>query len=67
MISDALRMIARRHRDDAVGFLGIGEQQQFVQRATLLVGGGELLIFEFQPNLGAEEFAQRAAWLEARL
>ena len=55
VIGNALCVIARRHRDDAVGLLGIGERQQFVQRAAFLVGGCELLIFELQPNLGAEE------------
>ena len=40
--------------------LVLAELQQLVQRAALLVGGGELQVLELHPDLGAGDLRQRA-------
>ena len=61
MIGDRLRVIAGRRRDHAARALLRRQLQQFVERAALLVGGGELQILELQPDLGADDFGQGPA------
>ena len=57
VIGDRLRVIAGRCRDHAARPLLRRQLQQFVERAALLVGGGELQILELQPDLRADDFA----------
>ena len=61
MIGDRLRVIAGRRRDHAARALLGRQLQQFVERAALLVGGGELQILELQPDFGADDFGQGPA------
>ena len=58
MISDRLRMVAGRCRNDAARPLFVRQLQQFVERAALLIGGGELKILELQPDFGADDLGQ---------
>jgi hypothetical protein len=58
VIGDRLRMVAGRRRDHAARALLLGQLQQFVERAALLVGGGELEVLELQPDLGADDLGQ---------
>ena len=53
MIGQSLGVIAGRGGDDAALLLRVGEEEELVQRAPLLEGGGELLVFEFDPDFGA--------------
>ena len=57
MIGNRLRVVAGRGRDHSARALLRRELQQFVERAALLVGGGELQILELQPDFGADDFA----------
>ena len=59
LIGEALRMVAGRRRDHAARALLVGELQQLVERAALLVGGGELQVLEFQPHVGAGQDRKR--------
>ena len=61
MIGDRLRMVAGRRGDNAARTLFGRQLQQFVERAAFLVGGGELEVFELQPDFGADNFRQGAA------
>src|SRR5262249_50816494 len=56
-----LRMVAGRHGDDAALLLGRLQQRQAVEGPALLEGGGELLVFELEPDLAAEDVRQRSA------
>ena len=62
VISDRLGMIARRRRDHPARALLRGQLEQFVERPALLVGRGELKVFELEPHFGADQFAERAAY-----
>jgi 3-hydroxyisobutyrate dehydrogenase len=61
VIAEPLRVIAGRGRDHPAVPPLAAEQQQRVERAPLLVGGGELVVLELQPDLGAADLGQRAA------
>ena len=61
VIGDRLRVIAGRCRDHAARALFVGQLQQFVERAALLVGGGELQILELQPDFRADDLRQGPA------
>ena len=61
MIGDRLGVVAGGGRDDAARALLLVHQQQFVERAALLVSGGELEILELDVDGGAGRFGQRAA------
>ena len=61
MIGDGLRMVAGRGGDDSARALVFGQLEQFVERAALLVGGGELEVLELEPDLGADELGQGPA------
>ena len=58
VIRDRLRMVAGRRGDHAARALLRRQLQQFVERAALLVGGGELQILELQPDFGADDLGQ---------
>ena len=61
MIGNRLRMISGRSRNHAARpFVGT-ELQQLVERAALLICGGELQVLELQPNFGADDVRQRSA------
>ncbi len=53
MIGQALGVIAGRRREDAAGAFAVTQQQQLVERAALLEGRGELLVFRLDPQIGA--------------
>ena len=53
VIGKPLRMVARARRDHALGALFCRQVQQRVQRPAFLVGGGELLVLELQPDVRA--------------
>jgi hypothetical protein len=59
MVGEALGVVAGRSRDHSTPLLVGRQLQQFVQRAALLVGGGELQILELHPHLGAGNRRQR--------
>jgi hypothetical protein len=59
VIGQTLAMIAGRGGDHAAGAHGLIQEQQFVERPALLVGGGELQVLELHPHLGAGDLAQR--------
>ena len=61
VIGEALRVIARRRRDHARGARLVGKLEQGVERAALLVGGGELEIFELEVDRRAGQLRKRAA------
>ncbi|MGX1387765.1 hypothetical protein AB7M66_008896 [Bradyrhizobium japonicum] len=67
VIGDALRVVARRHRDDAARTLLRRQRSEPVERTPLLERGGELEVFEFQPDVAAADVAQRAAVATRRL
>ncbi len=46
MVSDALRMISGGGSDDALGALFSGQQEQFIERATLFERASALQIVE---------------------
>ncbi len=52
-------MVARTRRDHAARALLVSQLQQRVERPTLLVGGGELLVLELEPDLGPGNRGQR--------
>ena len=58
VIGDRLRVVAGRGGDHAALSLLGRQLQQFVERAALLVGGGELEVLELQPDFGADDFGQ---------
>jgi len=58
VVGEALAVVAGRRRDHAPGALLGGQLQQLVQRAALLVGGGELQVLELDPDLGAGDLRQ---------
>ena len=58
VIGDRLRVVAGRRGDHAALSLLGRKLQQFVERAALLVGGGELEVLELQPDLGADDLRQ---------
>lgn len=60
VIGQPLRMVAGRGGDDAAPALVLGQQQQLVQRAALLIGGGELQVLELEPHLRPGDLRQRA-------
>src|SRR5262249_55542115 len=53
VIGHSLRMVARRHRDDATLASTFIQRQKLVERAALLERSSELEIFEFEENLRA--------------
>ena len=61
VIGEALRMIARRRRDHALGARRLVELEQRVERAAFLIGGGELQILELEIDRRAGHFRKRAA------
>ena len=61
VIGDRLGMVAGRGGDHSARALLVGQLEQFVERAALLVGGGELEVLELQPDLGADDLGQRPA------
>ena len=67
VIGDALRVVARRHGDDAARTLLRRQRREPVQRATLLERGRELEVLEFEPELAAVDVAQRPAVAAGRL
>ena len=67
VIGQALRMVARRCSDHAALFLFIGQLQQSVERAALFVGGGELQVFKFEPDIRASNLGQRDRMHHRRL
>ena len=58
VIGEPLRMVARRRRDHAARAGRRVHQQQFVERAALLVGGGELEILELEIDVRAGQLGQ---------
>ena len=58
MIGDRLRMVAGGRGDHPAGAVFGRKLKQFVERAALLVGGGELEVLELQPDLGADDLGQ---------
>ena len=66
MIGDRLGMIAGRRGDHASGALFGGQLEQFVERAALLVGGGELEVLELEPHFGADDVGQGPAHQRGR-
>ena len=66
VIGHALRMVARGHRDDTPPPLIRRQRFEAVEGAALLEGGGELQILEFEPDLAAENLAQRSALVAFR-
>ncbi len=67
MISERLGVIAGRRGDDAAVALLLAHQQQAVQGAALLVGAGELEIFELDVDGRAGAFGQGPAEQGRRL
>ena len=61
MVGDGLRMIAGGRRNDPAAPLLLGQLEQFVERAALLVGGGELEVLELEPDFRADDLRQGAA------
>ena len=66
MVGDGLGMVAGGCGDDAVGSLLRGQQQDFVQRAALLVGASHLQILELQMNILAAGGGERGGMLAGR-
>ncbi|MGY4620673.1 hypothetical protein ACVWZ4_005900 [Bradyrhizobium sp. USDA 4472] len=67
VIGDALRVVACRHCDDAVRTFFRGQRSEAIESAALLERGGELKVFEFEPELAAADAAQRAAVATGRI
>ena len=61
MIGDRLGVVAGRGGDHPARALVVGQLEQFVERAALLVGGGELKVLELEPDLGADDLGQGPA------
>jgi hypothetical protein len=61
VVGDALRMIARRHRDDAAPPFLRRQRRKPIEGTALLEGRGELEILEFEPDPAAENRTKRPA------
>ena len=61
VIAEALAVVTRRRGDHAAFALCLVHQQQRIQRAALLVCGGELQVFELQPDFRARDVGKRLA------
>jgi hypothetical protein len=61
MIAQALGMVACRRGNHAAIARFLGHQQQRIQRAAFLIGGGELKVFELQVDIRAGQVGQRLA------
>jgi len=61
VIGDGLGMVAGGCRNDAARPFFGRELQQFVERAALLVGSGELQVLELQPDIRTNGFGQGTA------
>jgi hypothetical protein len=62
VIGQALGMVAGAGRDDAAFALFLGQMQKGIERAAFLIGGGELQVFELQPDLQPQIFDRVREW-----
>ena len=60
VIRQALAVIAGRSRDHAALLFRVGELQQLIERAALLIGRRELQVLKLEPHLGPGDFRERA-------
>src|SRR3546814_5410135 len=60
VIAQPLRMVAGRCCDHTACALFFIEVQQRIERAALLVGGGELQVLELQPDFSAGNLRKRS-------
>ena len=61
VVRDALRVVARAHRDHAAARWLSARPEKLVERAALLERGGELQVLELEADLGAGQGRERAA------